>query len=281
MMFEVWYVLLLCDGCCMFDEVWDVVCVEVGDVGVSIFQYEFVQFVLVLYVNDLLQIQVLFDVGEVFECFEWQCKVCFKQNWLNLMSLCLLLFYFDVWFDCQVGLVWVLFSVLLVLLWLVLVGLVVVLGVQYWNELIENLLDCVLLVSNFVLLWFVYLVVKVIYEWVYGLVVKVCGGMVCEIGFFFIIFMLVFYVDVILFYGFVFKWVCVQVVVVGILVELVLGVVVFYVWLVVEFGLVMVVVYNVILIVGVLMLVVNGNLLMCYDGYFIVIDLLELFNFVQ
>lgn len=278
---EVWRVLSLCDGRRTLDQVWDAACAEASDAGASISQHELVQLVSSLHGNDLLQTQVSPDAGEVFERFERQRKAKFKQNWLNLMSLRLPLFYPDAWFDRQAGLARLLFSLPVALLWLALVVPAAVLGAQHWHELTENLSDRVLSGSNLVLLWFVYPVVKAIHEWAHGLAVKARGGTVREIGLLFIIFTPVPYVDATSSYGFASKWARAQVAAAGILAELALGAVALYVWLAAEPGLVTAVAYNVILIAGVSTLLVNGNPLMRYDGYFIATDLLELPNLAQ
>ncbi|MCE4555789.1 site-2 protease family protein [Roseateles cellulosilyticus] len=278
---EVWRVLSLCDGRRTLDQVWDAACAEAVDGGASISQHELVQLVSALHSNDLLQTQVSPDAGEVFERFERQRKAKFKQNWLNLMSLRLPLFYPDGWFDRQRSLARALFSTPVALLWLVLVLPAAFLGVQHWHELTENLSDRVLSASNLMLLWFVYPVVKAIHEWAHGLAVKARGGTVREIGLLFIIFTPVPYVDATSSYAFPSKWARAQVAAAGIMAELALGAVALYVWLAAEPGLLTAVVYNVILIAGVSTVLVNGNPLMRYDGYFIATDLLELPNLAQ
>jgi putative peptide zinc metalloprotease protein len=278
---EVWRVLSLCDGRRTLDQVWDAACAAAGDDGASISQHELVQLVSSLHSNDLLQTQVSPDAGEVFERFQRQRKAKFKQNWLNLMSLRLPLFYPDAWFDRQTALARALFSLPVLLLWLALVVPATVLGAQHWQALTENLSDRVLSASNLLLLWFVYPVVKGIHEWAHGLAVKARGGTVREIGLLFILFTPVPYVDATSSYGFTSKWARAQVAAAGILAELALGAIALYVWLAAEPGLLTAIAYNVILIAGVSTLLVNGNPLMRYDGYFIATDLLELPNLAQ
>ncbi|MCV2351104.1 site-2 protease family protein [Paucibacter sp. Y2R2-4] len=278
---EVWGVLSLCNGARSLEQVWDIACQKADGGGGSISQHELVQLVSALHSNDLLQTQVSPDASEVIERFERQRKAKLKQNWLNLLSVRIPIFYPDKWFQGQVALARAVFSLPVAVLWLALVLPAAFLGVQHWQALTENLSDRVLSTSNLLLLWFVYPAVKAVHEWAHGLAVKARGGDVREIGLLFIIFTPVPYVDATSSYGFPSKWDRALVAAAGIMAELALGAIAVFVWLAAEPGLMTAVAYNVILISGVSTILVNGNPLMRYDGYFIATDLLELPNLAQ
>jgi putative peptide zinc metalloprotease protein len=280
----VWQVLQLFDGRRTLDDVWATACAPVAgadEAAAAISQHELVQLMSNLHGNDLLQSQVSPDAGEVFERYRRQRRAVLKQSLLNPMSLRLPLLFPDAWFERQRGLARALFSLPVLLLWLVLVLPAAGLAWQHWQGLTENLSDRVLSASNLVLLWFTYPVVKAVHEWSHGLAVKAWGGTVREIGLMFIIFTPVPYVDASASYRFPSKWARATVAAAGIMAELSLGAVAMYVWLMAEPGLLTALAYNVVLVAGVSTLLVNGNPLMRYDGYFIASDLLELPNLAQ
>jgi putative peptide zinc metalloprotease protein len=281
----VWRVLELLDGRRTLDELWTTACMhaEAGGAGQAeaISQHELVQLMGTLYANDLLQTQVSPDAAEVFQRYTKQRRARFKQSWLNPMSIKLPLLHPDAWFEGRAGLARALFSLPVLLLWLLFVAPAAVLAWQHWQALTENLSDRVLSTGNLALLWLTYPLVKAVHEWAHGMAVKAWGGVVREIGIMFIVFTPVPYVDATSSYGFPSKWARAAVAAAGIMAELLIGAIAVYVWLLAEPGWVTAVAFNVFLITGVSTLLVNGNPLMRYDGYFILCDVLEVPNLAQ
>jgi putative peptide zinc metalloprotease protein len=278
----VWRVLALLDGRRTLDDVWSQACSDAErHQAQAISQNELVQLMASLYANDLLLTQSSPDSAEVFERYERQKKAKFKQSWLNPMSIKLPLLHPDAWFQSQVALARAVFTLPMLLLWLLLVLPAINLGWQNWDALTNNLSDRVLSTGNLALLWVTYPLVKAVHEWAHGLAVKAWGGTVREIGLMFIVLTPVPYVDATSSYGFPSKWSRATVAAAGIFAELLICALAIYCWVLAEPGWVRAVAFNVILITGVSTVLVNGNPLMRYDGYFILCDVLELPNLAQ
>lgn len=286
-----WQVIKLMNGQRNLDLIWDMACEQAVPGSLSarpieseqpvISQHELVQLLGQLYSNDLLQTQVSADAEEMFERFKKQKFAKLKQSFLNPISIKIPLFYPDHWFSRFEHIAKRLFSYWVLILWLVVVLPAIVLGLQNWDSLTNNLVDRVLSSSNLFLLWFTYPVVKAAHEWAHGMAVKAWGGNVREMGLMFILFVPVPYVDASASYHFPSKWTRAIVSAAGIGAELFIGALATYVWLQAESGLIHAIAFNVILIAGVSTVLVNGNPLMRYDGYFILSDVIEIPNLAQ
>ncbi len=286
-----WQVIKLMNGQRNLDLIWDIACEQTAPNSLAlsflnvnqaaISQHDLVQLLGQLYSNDLLQTQVSADADEMYERFQKQKLAKLKQSFLNPISIKIPLFYPDRWFNHYESISKVIFSRWVLFVWLVVVIPALILNLQNWDDLTNNLVDRVLSSSNLFLLWFTYPLVKAVHELAHGLAVKRWGGNVREIGLMFILFIPVPYVDASASYYFPSKWKRAMVSAAGIVAELFLGALATYVWLTVESGLIHAIAFNVILIAGVSTVLVNGNPLMRYDGYFILSDLLEIPNLAQ
>ncbi len=128
------------------------------------------------------------------------------------------------------------------------------------------------------LTWLAYPFVKALHELGHALAVRRGGGDVREAGVAFMLLMPMPYVDASAATAFAGKWRRAAVSSAGILVELLLAAVALLVWMVVEDGVVRDLAFVVMVIGGVSTMVFNANPLLRFDGYYILIDLLELPN---
>jgi putative peptide zinc metalloprotease protein len=162
--------------------------------------------------------------------------------------------------------------------WILIVGTATVLAGVHWSELTDNIVDRALAPQNLLLLWLVYPFVKAVHELFHGYATKVSGGEVHEIGIIFLVLVPVPYVDASAAWGFRDKRKRMLVGGIGIMAELFMGAIALFTWLLVEPGVVHTVAYNVMLISGVSTLLFNGNPLLKFDGYYVLVDALEIPN---
>jgi putative peptide zinc metalloprotease protein len=171
-----------------------------------------------------------------------------------------------------------LFSGFGLLLWLVVVGWAVFLAAGHWSALTDNISDRVLAMDNLLLLWITFPFVKALHELGHGFAVKRWGGEVHEMGIMFLVFMPVPYVDASAASAFQSKYQRMVVGSAGMLVEVFIAALAMFVWLNVEPGMVRAVAFNVMLIAGVSTVLFNGNPLLRFDGYYVLMDWLEIPN---
>lgn len=164
------------------------------------------------------------------------------------------------------------------LLWLVVVAWAAFLAGVHWPELTEDVTDRVLAPGNLLLMWVIFPILKAFHEFGHAFAVKRLGGEVHEMGIIFLVFTPIPYVDASTASAFRDKWERAFVGAAGMFVELFIAALAMFVWVGVEPGPVRAVAYNVMLIAGVSSLLFNINPLLRYDGYYIVVDLLEIPN---
>jgi len=163
-------------------------------------------------------------------------------------------------------------------LWLVTVGWAALLAAGNWSALTDNISDRVLAMDNLLLLWITFPFVKALHELGHGFAVKRWGGEVHEMGIMFLVFMPVPYVDASAASAFQNKSQRMVVGAAGMLVEMLIAGLAMLLWLNVEPGIVRALAFNVMLIAGVSTVLFNGNPLLRLDGYYILMDWLEMPN---
>ncbi len=266
----------LMDGERRVQELWDAVNAQAGDVAPT--QDEAIRLLGQLHAADALICDVPPDSRELFRRFKRHQRLQWKQRLWSPLAIRLPLLdpqrFLERTFPC----VRFLFSVWGGILWLSVVATGVILAGVHWDELTENIVDRTLTPQNLLLLWLVYPVVKALHELWHGYATILSGGEVHEMGIMFLVLVPVPYVDVSSAWGFRDKYRRIVVGAAGIAVELFLGAVALFVWLSVEPGAVHAVAYNVMLISGVSTLLFNGNPLLRFDGYYVLVDLLEIPN---
>jgi putative peptide zinc metalloprotease protein len=267
------------DGATTVQTLWDEACKAGGEELPT--QDELVELLMQLHSNDLLHADVTPDAVELFDRFRKRRRLKWKQWLLNPLSLRIPLIDPDLFLTRWVHRLAWLFTKRGALLWLAVVLPAVVLAGQHWRELTYNMSDQVLATQNLLLLALVFPLIKALHELGHGFAVKVWGGTVHEMGIMFLVFAPVPYVDASASSTFQSKRQRAIVGAAGMLVEAWLAAIAMYVWLLVEPGLVRAIAYNVMLVAGVSTLVVNGNPLLRFDGYYILVDLIEMPNLAQ
>ncbi|MDK3075582.1 peptidase M50 [Sedimentitalea sp. JM2-8] len=170
------------------------------------------------------------------------------------------------------------FTPIAAIIWFAFVCWGISLGAVHWTELSSDVADRVLSADNLLLLWVLFPLVKIVHELGHGYAAKCWGGEIHEIGIMFLVFVPVPYVEASSATAFPSRWQRVAVSAGGILAELPLAVVALWLWTEMEPGLARSAMYNVVLIAGVSTVLFNGNPLLRFDGYYILMDLLEMPN---
>jgi putative peptide zinc metalloprotease protein len=171
-----------------------------------------------------------------------------------------------------------LFSWLGLAFWLLLVGGALFQVGVHWEEMTGGITDRVLAMENLFLMALVFPVVKLFHEFGHMLAVKHRGGEVHELGIMLLVLMPIPYVDASAANAFRERRWRVIVGMGGMLVELLIAAIAVFVWVSVEPGTVRAVAFNVIVVAGVSTLLFNLNPLLRYDGYYILMDWLEIPN---
>ena len=163
-------------------------------------------------------------------------------------------------------------------IWLGIVLLAGMLAAQHWSEISDNVIDRVLTPRNLVLLWLTYPLVKALHELGHAFATRIWGGEVHEMGIMLLALIPIPYVDASAATAFESKYRRMAVGAAGMMVELLLAAVALLVWLKVEPGMVSAIAWNVMLIGGASTLFFNGNPLLRFDGYYILMDAVEIPN---
>ena len=266
----------LMDGRRTVDELWSNVVRQNGESAPT--QDEIVHLLAQLHASDLLQSDISPDSLEVFDRFVTQKRTRLKQMLLNPMSLRLPIFDPDPFLERTLPLVRPLLGWFGGLLWFAVVIPALVLAAGRWTELSENVTDRLLATENLLLLSLVFPVVKLLHELGHGYATKVFGGAVHEFGIMLIMGMPTPYVDASSSSGFRKKSRRALVGAAGMIVEVFVAALALHVWRIAEPGAVRTLCFNVITVAGVSTLIFNGNPLMRCDGYYILIDVLEIPN---
>ena len=143
------------------------------------------------------------------------------------------------------------------------------------------MLDRVLVPENLLVMWLVFPVLKLAHEFGHAFAVKTRGGEVHEMGVMIMVLTPVPYVDASSAWAFRSKWQRIRVGAAGMMVELFIASLALFLWLSAEPGVFRGVLYNVILIAGISTVLFNANPLLRFDGYYILMDWLEIPNLRQ
>lgn len=264
------------DGELTVDELWQAVAARLDEDAPT--QDEVIELLSQLHGNELLQAGTVPDIAELADRQRKYTRALHRQNLLNPVSLRVPLADPDRLLAAIEPLVRPLIGVGGFVLWLALLVPAAILAAQHWSALTENLSDSVLSRDNLIVLFLVYPVVKLAHELGHGLVAKCYGAAVHEVGLMFLVFVPVPYVDASGASAFESKWQRAFVGAAGIIVETSLAALALYAWLLLEPGLARAICFNVMLIGGVSTVLVNANPLIRFDGYYILIDLIEMPN---
>ncbi|MEE8292477.1 MAG: hypothetical protein V3R80_13440, partial [Candidatus Tectomicrobia bacterium] len=266
----------LMDGRRTVQEIWQEASSHLGDDAPT--QDEVIQILTQLHAADVLQCDVPPDSAEMLLRYDRQRRDKWQRQLLSPLSWRFPLFDPERILQRLLPFARSLLSSTGALLWLAVVGMATVLAAMHWHDLTHNLMDRVLAPHNVVLLWLLFPVVKILHEFGHGCATKVYGGEVHEMGLMLLVLQPLPYVDASAASAFRAKWQRIVVGAAGMLVELFIASLALFVWLNVEPGTVRAVAYNIMFIAGVSTVLFNANPLLCYDGYYIFADYLEIPN---
>ncbi|MDJ0852759.1 MAG: HlyD family efflux transporter periplasmic adaptor subunit [Myxococcota bacterium] len=273
------HVIGLMDGRRTSEEIWRLALQRLGDEAPT--QDEMIRLLGQLHAADLLQSDVPPDARELFRRGRKQAHRQLRSRLLSPFAIKLPLVDPERFLASTVHLVRPLFGWAGALLWLTVVLPAVVLAAVHWSALTENVLDYLFTPSNLLVLWLVFVVLKVFHELGHGFAAKAFGGEVHDMGVMFLVFTPVPYVDASSSWAFPSKYQRALVAAGGMVAELFVAALAFYVWLGAEPGTLRALAYNVLIVGGVTTLLFNANPLLRFDGYYILSDLAEIPNLRQ
>jgi putative peptide zinc metalloprotease protein len=267
------------DGERTVDEIWQIGNARLGEDAPT--QDEFIRLLSQLHAADILLCDVPPDTLELLRRSEKKNKSRWIQNIRNPLAMRFKLFDPEKFLVRFEPLLRPFFNWFGGLAWLAVVGYACFLVAVHWPEFTQNVTDRVLAPENLVLVWIIFPILKAFHEFGHAFAVRLLKGEVHEMGIIFLVFTPIPYVDASSSLAFRSKWERALVGFAGMAVELFIAAVAVFVWLNVEPGLFRAVAYNVVLIAGVSSLLFNINPLLRFDGYYILMDLLEIPNLSQ
>jgi putative peptide zinc metalloprotease protein len=265
----------LCDGQRSVAEIWEHMHVTLGEAAPT--QADLVEILARLADGELLQTEVLPDVDVMFENHSARRD---KQRWsqlnplffrIGLLDPSAYLSVFDPWLKR-------LFGGVALTLWLAIIALAGLAAAMHAPELAAHARERASSPGFLALSWLIYPLIKGLHELGHALAIRRWGGEVRKIGITLLVLMPIPWVDATASTSFRFRSHRLVVSAAGILVELFLAALAFGAWLLLESGTARDAMLAVMLIAGVSTLFFNGNPLMRYDGYFILVDAIDLPN---
>ncbi len=227
---------------------------------------------------DLLHLDTPSDPAGLYKRWQQRRDKMRHTAWLRPLALRLPLADPSHLLDATLPLVRPLFGPVPFIFWVVMVGLAMLLGLQYSTELAAHGSSRFLDPANLLLLWLVYPLVKGLHELGHAFAIRVWGGSVRELGLMLLVFVPVPYVDGSAATAFVDKHRRILVGAAGIMMELLLAALALFLWLAVQPGWLRDLAFDVLVIGGVSTLLFNGNPLLRFDGYYLLADAIEIPN---
>jgi putative peptide zinc metalloprotease protein len=272
-------VIGLMDGRRTLDEIWHAACARLGDDAPT--QDEVISLLASLHRTDVLQTDAPPDIAELHERKGRQDRMRLAQYIRNPLSLRFPLVDPEPFLRACAPIARAAFGWGGLLAWLIVVGWGVLLAGQHWSTLTRDVTDQILSAENLLVIGLVFPLAKLLHELGHAAAVKAFGGEVHEMGVMVLVLMPIPYVDASASSAFHDKSKRMLVGAAGMMVELLVATFALFVWLHVEPGAVRAVAYNVMLVAGVSTLLFNANPLLRFDGYYILVDFLEIPNLGQ
>lgn len=266
----------LMDGRRTMEEIWDMVGQKAGDDPPT--QDEMILLLSQLHAADLLQTELPPDFTELAERSARTARTNIMSRIKNPLALRVPLWDPDRFLAATAWLVRPLFTVWGFLAWLALVVAGLVVTVLNWAPIQSAAGSHLFNVANLAIIALVYPLVKALHEAGHAYATKVFGGHVHETGIMFLILVPAPYVDATSATGFGSKWQRIVVSGAGIMVEFGLAALAVIFWVNAEPGVAREIAFSVMLIGSVSTLLFNGNPLLRFDGYYVLMDLIEIPN---
>ncbi|MCL4798324.1 MAG: efflux RND transporter periplasmic adaptor subunit [Burkholderiales bacterium] len=271
-----YFVIGLMDGRRAAQIIWDIALRKLGDDAIT--QDEFIQLLSQLHSADVLQCDVPPDTQEMFRRRERLRRKKWQQRLMSVFAWQIPLVDPERFLTALLPLARPAFTVLGFAVWLVVVGWAALVAGAHWSELSQSTLDQLLAPRNLIMLWLLFPVIKALHELGHGFAVKAFGGEVHEMGVMILVLTPVPYVDASAAWAFRSKWQRVVVGGAGMATELFVAAFALAIWVNAEPGVVRSLAYNTMLIAGVSTVMFNANPLLRFDGYYMLMDYLEIPN---
>ncbi len=266
----------LMDGRRTVQDLWDLSVAQLGDDAPT--QDELILLLSQLHSADVLQCEVPPDTAELLRRGQQMSRRQLMSQWLSPLSWRFhvldpepLLRRLLPWFRP-------LFAPLGLVPWLAIVVPALVLMAVHWEALTENFIDRVTTPENALALFLLFPIIKALHELGHAAAIKAYGGEVHDMGVMLLVFTPIPYVDASSATAFGSKWRRFVVGGAGMMVELVIASVALYVWLGAQPGVARSLAHYAIILAGISTVLFNGNPLLRYDGYYMLVDLLEIPN---
>lgn len=274
-----WRVIANLDGRRSLQQIWDVLLREADEDSPS--QEDIVQLLGQLNAADLISTEATADVAELFERQKKQGRQRWKQRLANPLALRLPLWDPDRLLTALHRLARPLPRWAVLLAWLLPLAVALPLLPTHWAELRGSFGDQLIAADNLLLLGVAFMAMKALHEAAHGLALKQRGAEVHETGLMLLLFYPVPYVDASGASAFVRKRDRVWVGAAGMAIEVWLAALAFIVWTAVEPGLLRSLLYNLMVVGTVSTVMFNANPLLRFDGYYMLMDAIEVPNLGQ
>jgi putative peptide zinc metalloprotease protein len=267
------------DGTLSVQEIYDELNKKLGDFAPN--QDDIIQLMGQLHGADLIQTNKLVDTEELFERQARLSKSKFNQKFINPLSQKIPLWDPEEFLAKHLDKVQWLFSQWMALIWLILIVFSGLQAATHWSKITSHFEVNALAPYNFLIMFLLYPLIKILHEFGHAFANKLKGGEVHELGINFLMFMPIPYVNVSSSANFPNKYDRMLVSAAGILVESFVAALGLLLFLTTEAGVIHEIGFDIMLTGGVSSLFFNGNPLLKYDGYYIVSDLLGIPNLYQ
>lgn len=266
----------LLDGRRTVGEAWDLVGGQLADDAPT--QPEVIQILSQLYSANLIETDVTPDAQVLLRRHKMQVKRKMQGRLLNVLFPRIPLWDCDNFLVRWMPLMRVFLSRFGILLWLAVIGFAIFAIAPEWHR-IKDAAKFTISPQNWMWLWAVFVVTKLIHELGHAFMCRRFGGEVHELGIMFLVFIPTPYVDASTAWGFPNKWHKILVGAGGMIFELFFAAICAFIWLKTDpTSLLSQLCYNAMFIASVSTVIFNANPLLRYDGYYMLSDVLEIPN---
>lgn len=231
-----------------------------------------------LHQNDLIRYEGAPDISDLLERRQRQARQIVKQNLMNPLGFRVPLWDPDRFLERTLPAVRFLTGWWGLVLWVGLVLAGSLTAALNWQALAGDVTDQLLSARNLLIMAVSYPFLKALHELAHGYLAKARGAEVHEMGLMFLVFFPVPYVDASAASAFRNKWHRMAVSIGGIAVETMAASVAVMLWASSEPGVTRAIAYNIALMGGISTVLFNANPLLKFDGYYTLIDLIEIPN---